>query len=115
MKTLKPPPKNPLEHKESFAITVLGASDEFFIIAEAVKLVGRRLLAKIPFPLSQDTCIRIDCDDSLILGHVLGCWHEGSANFVALEMKEVLLNASSFARMKSGLPAQAPAIRSAAA
>lgn len=115
MKTVKPSPKNPLELKESLAITVLDESSEFFIIAEAVKLVGRRLLARIPFPLAQHTCIRIDCDDSLILGHVLGCWHEGAASFVALEMEEVLLNVSNFARLKGGLPAQVPAIRPAAA
>ena len=41
-------------------------------------------------PLAQDTGVRIDCDDSLLLGYVLGCWRETSATFIAIELEQAL-------------------------
>jgi hypothetical protein len=60
--------------------------------------VGRKVLVKTSSPVSADTCIRIDCDDSLILGHVLGCWRENLTIFAAIELEDALVGLSKLTR-----------------
>jgi hypothetical protein len=70
----------------SIRIRVLGERGRV-IAAEPLKLVGRRLIARFSTPLSVGECIRIDLADSLLLGEVLGCWHD-CGHFGAIEFQQ---------------------------
>ena len=50
-----------------------------------VQLVGRRLIAEVSEHLKPGACLRIDCEDALVLGEILGCWREKSATFAVVE------------------------------
>jgi hypothetical protein len=55
-----------------------------------VQLVGGRLIAQVSQNLKPNTCVRIDCEDALLLGEVLGWWREGVASFVAVKLMQML-------------------------
>jgi hypothetical protein len=74
-----------------FRLMVLGGDVTGPLNCKIETLVGRRLVARVPRLLEPETCVRVDCGDDLILGHVLGSWEERSALFSAIELREALV------------------------
>ena len=99
--------QKPLELPEEFTLTVLGGSDEHLVSGRAVKLVGRRLIARLSEHLQPDTCFRINCDDAILPGETLGCWREGDAIFAALDVQQALAPLGELA-MITHAPSHAP-------
>jgi hypothetical protein len=75
------PLRQPLEIPEKFTLTV-DTGEKHTVAGRVVKLVGRRLIAQLSEYLRTETCIRIDCDDAVLLGEVIGCLREGDATCV---------------------------------
>jgi hypothetical protein len=94
-------PERPLLFDETFTLKVLGETQLHLVSCKAANVVGRRVIAKVSEHLSQDTCIRIDRDDSFLWGEVLGCWDEGSAIFAAIELQHALSGLDELARLRS--------------
>jgi hypothetical protein len=74
------------ENNEKFAIRVLDEGDGHLSTGRVVQLVGGRLIAQVSECLKPNTCVRIERDDELLLGEVLGCWREGLTTFVAVQV-----------------------------
>ena len=82
---------------KDFQITVLGAH-EVTIACTLQQLVGRRLIVRLSAVVPTSACIRIDCDDALLLGEVLGCWRQSSLIFAAVELQQAV---TGFAKLRS--------------
>jgi hypothetical protein len=97
-------PENSLAHvveiKEKFAFRVLDEAGGHLASGRVVHLVGRRLIARVSEYLKSDTCVRIDCDDTFLLGEILGCWREGPATFAAVELLQALTGLEELARLQ---------------
>jgi len=81
---------------ERFVIRMLGAKEQS-IDGTGIKLVGRRLIARVAETMSAGELVRIDVQDAFLLGEVLGCWREGSAVFAAIELQQALTRLSELA------------------
>ena len=79
-----------VEITEDFTLRVLQEQGDALISARAIKVVGRRLIAQVPEELAAGAGIRIDCQDSFLLGEVLGCWRQRGSTFVAVELVQAL-------------------------
>ena len=90
----------PLEITEDFTLKILGENGSSPLQAQAIKIVGRRLIARVGERLSEGTALRIDCEDAFLLGEVLGCWQERGAIFVALELRHALNRLAELAEMR---------------
>jgi hypothetical protein len=86
-----------VELPERFAVRVLGDSERR-VNSKAIKIIGRRLIAQIDESVSAGEPVRIDAPDSLLLGEVLGCWHEPHATFAAIEIQQALTRLSDLAK-----------------
>ncbi len=91
--------EHPLEIAEELTLRVLGSAGEHLVSGRTVKLVGRRLIAQVWESLEPERCIRIDCVDAFLLGETLGCWREGSAIFVAVELHQALTGLERLAKL----------------
>ena len=87
---------------EEFAFRVLDEDGEHPPTGRVVQLVGGRLIAQVSQYLKPNTCVRIDCEDALLLGEVLGCWREGVASFVAVKLIQMLTGLDQLARFRQG-------------
>ena len=72
----------------NFGIRTLG-EDERTVVAEPLKLVGKRLIVRLSSALPVGAAVRIDYADSFLLGEVLGSWHDGGT-FAAIELEHQL-------------------------
>lgn len=79
-----------LEINEDFTFRVLDDDGGHAARGTVAKLVGRRLIARVSEFMRAETCVRIDGDDSLVLGEVMGCWREGAITFAAIELVHAL-------------------------
>ncbi len=69
---------------------VLG-TDEFTMACSLHERVSpHRIIVRLSDPLPPGACIRIDCDDALLLGDVLGGWRQGSSIFAVIELRQAL-------------------------
>jgi hypothetical protein len=97
-------PENSLAHeveiKEEFAFRVLDEARGHLASGRVAQLVGRRLIAQVSEYLKPETCVRIDCDDTFLLGEILGCWREGSATFAAVKLLQVLTGLEELASLQ---------------
>jgi hypothetical protein len=91
--------EHPLEIGEELTLRVLGNTGEHLVSGRTVKLVGRKLIAQVGESLEPETCIRIDCDDAFLLGETLGCWREGGATFIAVELRQALTGLERLAKL----------------
>jgi hypothetical protein len=91
--------EHPLEIGEELTLRVLGNAGEHLVCGRTVKLIGRRLIAEVRESLAPETCIRIDCVDAFVLGETLGCWREGGAIFVAVELHQALTGLERLAKL----------------
>jgi hypothetical protein len=91
--------EHPLEIGEELTLRVLGNAGERLVSGRTVKLVGRRLIAQVWESLEPETCIRIDCVDAFLLGETLGCWREGAAMFIAVELHQALTGLERLAKL----------------
>lgn len=64
------------------------ADEESTVACRMPRLNGRRLIVQVSLPVSADACIAIACEDALLLGEVLGTYHEGELIFAVIEMQE---------------------------
>ena len=94
--------EEPVEIEEKFTLRVLGEI-EYQVGGTAVSITGRRLIAEVTRWLQPDTCVRIDCRNAMLLGETLGCWSEGDATFVALELQQALTGIRELTRHQSDL------------
>ena len=96
-------PENSLAHaveiKEKFAFRVLDEACGHLASGRVTQLVGRRLIAQVSEYLKPDTAAQIDCDDTFLLGEILGCWREGPATFAAVELLQGLTGLEELARL----------------
>ena len=83
-------PRQLLEIPEKFTLTVLAGCEKHSVFGRVIKLVERRLIAQVSADLQADTCIRIDCDDSFVLGETLGCRQEGNEMFAAIDLQQAV-------------------------
>jgi hypothetical protein len=92
-----------IEIDEIFTLKMLGDPDERCVACEVIKLAGRRLVVKVSGYVSRDAGIRIDCDDSFLLGEVLACWHEGPGSeiFAAIELRQAMPRLTELARLRA--------------
>ena len=79
-----------VEIKEEFSFRVLDESGGHLASGKTAQLVSSRLIAQVSECLQPNMCVRIDCDEALLLGEVRGCWCEGLRNFAAIELLEYL-------------------------
>lgn len=91
----------PLEIAEDFSLRILGEDGNTPVQAQAIKIVGRRLIARVEERLAEGTAIRIDCEDAFLLGEVLGCWQERGGIFVALDLHHALTRLAELAEMRN--------------
>src|ERR1019366_158606 len=86
--------------KKSFAVSAREEAGGHLASGRVVHLVGRRLIARVSEYLKSDTCVRIDCVDTFLLGEILGCWREGPATFAAVELLQALTGLEELARLR---------------
>src|SRR5262245_53179446 len=87
---------------EEFAFKVLDGGGEHLPTGRVIQLLGSRLIAQVSQYLKPNTCVRIDCEDALLLGEVLGCWREGVAIFVAVKLIQMLAGLDQLATFRQG-------------
>ena len=103
----------PFEIEEQFRFRVLDDEGGHLADGHAAKLVGRRLIARVSEYIAPDTCVRIDSNDAFVLGVALGCWREGPAILVALELHQVLSGLAELARAVERESEAVPLVRHA--
>lgn len=91
----------PLEIAEDFTLRILGEESGLQVQAQAIKIVGRRLIARVGERLSTGTAVRIDCEDAFLLGEVLGCWQERGAIFIAMDLHHALTRLTELAELQN--------------
>jgi hypothetical protein len=89
-----------VEIKEKFTFRVLDEASGHMASGRVAQLVGRRLLAQVSEYLKPATCVRIDCNDAILLGEILGCWREGTATFAEMELLQALTGLEELARLR---------------
>ena len=76
--------------QDEFRMRVVG-KDEFDIVCNLETRVNpTRLIVRLSEPLAGGSCVRIDCDDALVLGEVLGCWRQDQSIFGAIQLRQLL-------------------------
>lgn len=85
-----------MELPERFEIRVLGSTPDR-VDATAIKLVNRRLMARVAKTVTAGVPIRIDCRDAILLGEILACWREGNAILAAIDLQQALTRLSELA------------------
>jgi hypothetical protein len=90
-----------LELEETFTLGVLlDEGGGQLVSGKIIELVGFRLIAQVSEYMKPDTCVRIDCDDALLQGEVLGCWREGPVTFACMELLQVLTGLKELAKLR---------------
>jgi hypothetical protein len=71
-------------------LRILGQCDS---VVECVpkKLSGRRLTVHLAKDMPDGTCVRIDYEDSLLLGEVVRCWQGGAWIEATIELQHSLV------------------------
>jgi hypothetical protein len=73
-----------------FRMRVVG-NDEFDVVCNLEQRVNpTRLIVRLSQPVAGGSCIRIDCEDALLLGEVLGSWRQDLSIFAAIQFQQVL-------------------------
>jgi len=81
---------------QEFSLQVL--EREYLTVQGTVRhLAGRRLIARFSSALPAGTCVRINCEDSFLLGEVLECWREDGETVAALDIVQALTRLSEWA------------------
>ena len=88
--------------KEKFAYRVLEEGCGHLSTGRVIQLTGGRLIAQVSEHLKSNTCVRIDCEDALLFGEVLGCWREGCAMLVAVQVLHAVTGLRALARLREG-------------
>ena len=69
------------------------------IRGEIVQMKNRAAILRFEEAVAYDTPIRLDFDDSLVLGEVIACVPEGTSFLVSLEVVEAIASVSDLARL----------------
>ena len=88
----------PYRPEESVRLNVLGASPQT-IPAQLRILVGRRAELRSECAVTPGTAVRIDLEDSMLLGEVAGCGTEGSLFVTQIEVVQAIPSLSDLARL----------------
>lgn len=94
------PRAHALEIEEEFTFKVLDEGGGRLASGTIAQLVGKRLIAQVSEYTKPDSCVQIDCNDAFLLGEIIGCWREGPAIFVAVELLQALTGLKELARYK---------------
>lgn len=82
---------------QNVAITVLGAGSRLET-GRVINASGRGLAIALPHPIPPGTAIKIEIDDSLVLGEAVYCRATGNSHLVGVELDQVLCGLSQLAR-----------------
>jgi hypothetical protein len=88
--------------EQSVRLNVLGAAPQT-IPAQLRILVGRRAELRSESAVTPGTAVRIDLEDSMLLGEVAGCGSEGSLFVTQVEVVEAIPSLSDLARLVSAV------------
>src|SRR5437016_3154859 len=73
-----------------FRMKVVG-KDQFDVVCNLEERVNSsRLIVRLSQPVAGGSCVRIDWDDALLLGEVLGCWRQDLSILAAIQFHQVL-------------------------
>ena len=82
---------------QEVAITLLGA-ESWCETGRVINASGRGLAIALPQPISPGTAIKIEIDDSLVLGEAVYCRDAAGSYLVGVELDQVLCGLSQLAR-----------------
>lgn len=88
----------PYRPEQTVRLNVLGAAPQT-IPAQLRILVGRRAELRSESAVAPGTAVRIDLEDSMLLGEVAGCIPEGSLFAAQIEVVEAIPSLSDLARL----------------
>jgi hypothetical protein len=94
------PPLLTVAMAPQFRMTLLNEDADSILFCQVQHLFGRRLVAKLSGPVLRNTCVRIDCEDSSVLGEVLSCWYEEAAVVAAIELDQALTGLAELAVLR---------------
>ena len=81
-------------------VTNLSEDSESVLFCRVRLLQGRRLIGELSAPAPPHACIRIDCEDAIILGEVVACWHESGVAVAAIDLQQALTGLGELASMR---------------
>jgi hypothetical protein len=86
---------------QPIVVTVLGEHESRHA-ARVRNASGRGLGLELGIPLPTGTALKIELDDSILLGEVMYCRYENSFYFVGVELEHALLGLAEFAKTLLG-------------
>jgi PilZ domain len=87
---------------QAVRVTVLGR-DRYQVHGKAADLSGRGIRILIPVPLPAGDPVRIDLDDTLLLGEVCYCEPEGRGFMIGVQLDQAINDVAALARLNVGL------------
>jgi hypothetical protein len=86
-------------------VTVL-SEPEIRLEARVVNTSGRGLGLVTPMPLPPGAAIRIEMDDSMVLGEAIYCRKDAGGHFIGIELDQVLVGLTELSRNLAALSAE---------
>lgn len=83
---------------EVIRLQLLGPK-EHTVSARMIDLSGRRAELELPEPVSLSAPVRVNLEDSMLLGEVCSCVRQGDSYRIAIEVSEAIPSLSSLARL----------------
>ena len=87
------------------AVTVL-SEPAMRLEGRVVNVSGRGLGLITPIPLPPGAAIRIELDDSMVLGEAIYCRRDGDGHFIGVELDQVLVGLTELSRNLAALSAE---------
>ena len=81
-------------------VTILSEDAEPVLSCRVRLLQGRRLIGELSAPAPPQACIRIDCEDAIILGEVVACWHESGVAVAVIDLQQALTGLGELASVR---------------
>jgi hypothetical protein len=105
----EPPPDRRTQPRlnldQPVVVTMLG-DNPFCLPGRVVNVSGRGMRIAIPSPLPDGAAVRVDWENSLVLGEVRYCAKEGSWYMLGIEMEHGLPDLASLARLAERISEQ---------
>jgi hypothetical protein len=98
-----------IELKQPVAVTVL-ATPPARHTAKTRNACGRGLALEMPVPLAPGTAIRVEMNDSMLLGEVIHCRNGSSEYLVGVELDQVLTGLTELGKRLQEFADASPAV-----
>ena len=92
-----------IRYKPDQPVRVTVLESKQLLRAQIVEMKNRAATLRVEEPVAQQAPIRLDFDDSVILGEVVHCVPEGASFLVSLEVVEAIASLSDLARLVSAV------------